>query len=175
MRHKRSAFQYSMGIFVPNVANRLKAAREGLGLSQQALAEHCGVTARSQRNYEAGERLPDALYLARLIEAGADVTYILSGQRASAQPAVDAAEQVLLDSYRRCKPDTKAHLVQTAVLLSAGLQPAPAKTAKAKAPVSAGGMNMSNLGNGNVQVGTIGGSFGAPAARKRTAVKPKEK
>lgn len=119
---------------MPDIANRLKAAREGLGLSQQAIAEHCGITARSQRNYEAGERLPDAQYLARLADAGVDVVYVLTGERSGKQPAADAAEQVLLDSYRRCKPEARAHLIQTAVLLSAGLPPAPsaAKTTKPK-------------------------------------------
>lgn len=44
---------------------------------------------------------PTAVQLAQLAAAGADVLYILTGQRSSAQPAHDAAEQVLLDSYRR--------------------------------------------------------------------------
>lgn len=142
---------------MPDIANRLKAAREGLGLSQQAIAEHCGITARSQRNYEAGERLPDAQYLARLADAGVDVVYVLTGERSGKQPAADAAEQVLLDSYRRCKPEARAHLIQTAALLSAGLPPAaPATAAKKAAPASIN-MRMSSTHDGSVQVGYAGG------------------
>ena len=67
---------------MPEICDRLREVREALGLSQQALAERCGITARSQRNYESGERLPDAAYLAAIAAAGADVLYILTGQRA---------------------------------------------------------------------------------------------
>lgn len=68
---------------MPNISDRLREARETLGLSQQALAEKCGITARSQRNYESGERSPDAAYLAAFAGLGADVTYVLTGERAS--------------------------------------------------------------------------------------------
>ena len=66
-----------------NFQERLKEARETLGLSQQALAERLGVSLRSQQNYEAGIRQPDATYLAALAAAGADVLYILTDQRMS--------------------------------------------------------------------------------------------
>lgn len=139
---------------MPDIAVRLKEARETLGMSQQALAEHCGVTARSQRNYESGERLPDAAYLAGLLTLGVDLAYVLTGQRDPAVPALDAAEQVLVDSYRRCKPDAKANLIQTAALLSAGLAPAAAPKPRAKATAAGGvSMSMSNVGSGNVQMG----------------------
>ena len=139
---------------MPDIAIRLKEAREKLGLSQQALAEHCGITARTQRNYESGERLPDAAYLAELLALGADLAYVLTGQRDPLVPALDSAEQVLLDSYRRCKPDAKANLIQTAALLSAGIAPAAAPKARSKAAASGGvSMSMSNVGSGNVQMG----------------------
>ena len=139
---------------MPDIAIRLKETREKLGLSQQALAEHCGITARSQRNYESGERLPDAAYLAELLTLGADLAYVLTGKRDPSVPALDAAEQVLLDSYRRCKPDAKANLIQTAALLSAGIAPAAVPKPKAKAAASGGvSMSMSKVGSGNVQMG----------------------
>ena len=80
---------------MPDIASRLKVVREGLGLSQQAIAEHCGVTARSQRNYESGERLPDALYLGRLVELGVDVVFVLTGESNKECATADPAEQVL--------------------------------------------------------------------------------
>jgi len=88
--------------------------REALGLSQQALAERCGITARSQRNYESGERLPDAAYLAAIAAAGADVLYILTGQRAggaSAPPpprAVSEGDRILLDNFHAAPAQVQA-------------------------------------------------------------------
>ena len=109
---------------MPTIFDRLRAERERLGLSQQALAERCGVTARSQRNYESGERAPDASYLSAIAAAGADVLYILMGQRSqplSPEATLPTDEQVLLDSYRRCNALGRQNLIQTAALLSAGL------------------------------------------------------
>ena len=143
---------------MPDIAIRLKEARETLGLSQQALAEHCGITARSQRNYESGERLPDAAYLAELLSLGVDLAYVLTGQRDPAVPVLDAAEQVLLNSYRRCKPDAKANLIQTAALLSAGIAPAAAPKSSARsAPASVKVGNLTSSHDGTVQVGYAGG------------------
>ena len=121
---------------MPNFSERLRTERERLELSQQGLAEKCGVTARSQRNYESGERNPDSVYLAAIAAAGADVLYILTGQRTEGT-ASDPAEQVLLDSYRRCKPDAKANLIQMAALLSAGFSTGAEETRPRKAASSA--------------------------------------
>ena len=85
---------------MPEICDRLREVREALGLSQQALAERCGITARSQRNYESGERLPDAAYLAAIAAAGADVLYILTGQRAGGAPMAPVAEPTLQLSRR---------------------------------------------------------------------------
>lgn len=116
------------------IGTRLREERERLGLSQEGLGTLGGVRKQAQLLYEKDERKPDSGYLEAVAASGADVLYILTGQRSSAQPAADAAEQVLLDSYRRCKPEARAHLIQTAALLSAGLPPAPsaAKTKKPK-------------------------------------------
>lgn len=54
---------------------------ERLGLSQQEFADICGVTMRTQRNYEKGDRQPDASYLAALTQTGGDVLFVLTGQR----------------------------------------------------------------------------------------------
>ena len=119
-------------------------------MSQQALAEQCGVSARSQRNYESGERLPDAGYLAALQAAGVDVLYVLTGKRSGAHPAHDGAEQVLLDSYRRCNAQARQHLIQTAALLAAGMPPASARGAG-----SSGGQSV--VGDDAIQIGSVTG------------------
>ena len=99
---------------MPEICDRLREVREALGLSQQALAERCGITARSQRNYESGERLPDAAYLAAIAAAGADVLYILTGQRAggaSAPPpprAVSEGDRILLENFHAAPAQVQA-------------------------------------------------------------------
>lgn len=64
---------------MPLFGERLRAERERLGLGQQEMAEKCGVTMRSQRNYEKGERQPDAAYLAAFTALGGDVLFLLTG------------------------------------------------------------------------------------------------
>ena len=104
---------------MPEICDRLREVREALGLSQQALAERCGITARSQRNYESGERLPDAAYLAAIAAAGADVLYILTGQRAggaSAPPpprAVSEGDRLLLDNFHAAPAQVQAGVKTT--------------------------------------------------------------
>ncbi|WP_197490369.1 hypothetical protein [Halothiobacillus diazotrophicus] len=53
---------------------------------------------RSQANYEAGDRYPDALYLSGVAKAGVDVLYILTGQRSPT--AMQPDETMLLERYR---------------------------------------------------------------------------
>ena len=110
---------------MPEICDRLREVREALGLSQQALAERCGITARSQRNYESGERLPDAAYLAAIASAGADVLYILTGQRqggAAAPPpprAVSEGDRVLLDNFHAAPAQVQAGIKTTLGAFSA--------------------------------------------------------
>ena len=98
---------------MPEICDRLREVREALGLSQQALAERCGITARSQRNYESGERLPDAAYLAAIAAAGADVLYILTGQRSQPVPPAQELprqEQEWLALYRNSSEEVRTAL-----------------------------------------------------------------
>jgi phage repressor protein C with HTH and peptisase S24 domain len=63
------------------LGTRLKKERERLGLNQEALGKRAGVKRLAQVNYESGKRNPDADYLARVADAGADVLYIVTGKR----------------------------------------------------------------------------------------------
>ncbi len=134
------------------ISERLQEERKDLGLTQEAMAGKLGATKRSVINWEGGAALPGAEVLAGYAAAGADVLYILTGQRTEGT-ASDPAEQVLLDSYRRCKPDAKANLIQMAALLSAGVDAAPQKRASA---VQVG--NLTSTHDGAVQVGYAGGN-----------------
>ncbi len=86
---------------MPTISDRLREQREALGLSQQVLADRCGIAARSQRNYESGERLPDAAYLAAIAAEGADVLYILTGSHDGPAPVVLTAEEQTMLTYFR--------------------------------------------------------------------------
>lgn len=72
---------------------RIREERERLGLKQNGL----GVAPKTQRFYEIGERSPDAEYLGRFADIGADVLYIVTGRRSSG--ALDAECQALIDAY----------------------------------------------------------------------------
>jgi DNA-binding XRE family transcriptional regulator len=61
---------------------RLRSERRRLRLSQTALAEIGGVTKGTQINYEAGKRSPDTEYLVAIHGGGADILFIVTGQRA---------------------------------------------------------------------------------------------
>ena len=97
-----------------NISDRLREERTRLGLNQIEFGELGGVKKLAQINYEKGERNPDSAYLAAIAAAGADVLYILTGQRSA--PAVPTAqplplaqdEEILLDNYRNSPADAKA-------------------------------------------------------------------
>jgi transcriptional regulator with XRE-family HTH domain len=111
-----------MDIFAP-IGARLREERERLGLSQTdaaSIAESAGApgaTRQSQALYEKGKRMPDAAYLASIAAAGADVLYILTGQRGSAPaPALAPDEAALLDNYRHCPQEGKQQLEAASAL-----------------------------------------------------------
>jgi transcriptional regulator with XRE-family HTH domain len=64
-----------------SIGERLRQVREEMKLNQTEFAAIAGATRQTQSNYEKGERMPDALYLAAIAAAGADVAYILTGTR----------------------------------------------------------------------------------------------
>lgn len=61
-----------------SIGGRIREERERLGLSQAAFI---GGDKSSQIRYEKGERSPDAEYLSRVADSGADVQYIVTGKR----------------------------------------------------------------------------------------------
>lgn len=68
----------------------------------------------AQINYEKGERQPDAAYLAAIAAAGADVLYILTGQRTMPVGEVlKPDEAALLDNYRHSPKEQQVLLKAT--------------------------------------------------------------
>ena len=93
---------------------RLQEERKRLGLTQDKIAEIGGVKRRTQINYEAGERCPDANYFIAIAAVGADVQYILTGIRSGNQPGTRMLYQeqsALLAGWERCTPVNKNALL----------------------------------------------------------------
>lgn len=112
-------------------------------ISQAEFAERIGVDRKTVVRWEAGERLPDGKSLLALMQVfGASASHLLMGSEGGARLA-DAAEQVLIDAYRRCNAEARRNLIQTAALLSAGMPPGAAPAAS----------KMVNKAAGSVQVG----------------------
>ncbi|HNC51239.1 MAG TPA: helix-turn-helix transcriptional regulator [Accumulibacter sp.] len=114
---------------MPTIGNRLREERERIGMSQAAMAEICGVTMRSQRNYEKDERLPDASYLAAATQARADVLYVLTGQRSPGMSSLTPEESALLDNYRHSPEAARAALRATSDLFAKHDCPGAAESA----------------------------------------------
>jgi transcriptional regulator with XRE-family HTH domain len=82
------------------IGDRLRDARLTLGLSQTAFAESGGVQKGAQIKYEAGDRYPDAAYLAAVARLGVDVRYVITGDPGSGAFALSDDERALLEAYR---------------------------------------------------------------------------
>lgn len=86
---------------------RLREERERLGHSQDSFGVLAGVTKQSQHMYESGKRQPDMVYMTAIAQAGADVLYILTGQR-TPKAVLSAEEAALLDNYNNATEQGKA-------------------------------------------------------------------
>lgn len=96
-----------------NISVRLREERERLGLNQVEFGSIGGVKKLAQINYEKGERHPDSAYLAAIAAAGADVLYILTGQRSQPVPPAQELprqEQEWLALYRNSSEEVRAAL-----------------------------------------------------------------
>lgn len=95
-------------------------------MTQKDFADKLGVGRTSVVRYEAGERMPDAVFIAKAnLVMGIDPIWLLTGQRgAPAQaPPLAPDEAALLDNYRHSPPEGQAALKTT----SAALAQCPAK------------------------------------------------
>lgn len=80
---------------------RLRAERTRLGLNQTDFAALAGVTKKTQMLYEAGERVPDANYMAAIGQAGADLYFIITGQKILVpNPAATASAWAPIDGEK---------------------------------------------------------------------------
>lgn len=82
------------------ICDWLKEERKRLGFNQERFAESAGVSRRAYAEWESGKTSPTAVQLAALQGIGADVQYIVIGERRSAPvtPGVDFALVVRIAS-----------------------------------------------------------------------------
>ena len=86
--------------------SRLEEERKRLGFTQDQMAALGGVAKRTYCNYEAGDRDPGAGFLFELSKVGADVQYIVTGQRST--QALSNDEEQLITLFRAAPLAVKA-------------------------------------------------------------------
>ena len=119
-----------------DIGTRMREERERLGMTQEELGQIGGVLKRALIRYEKGERMPDAAFLAAIAAAGADVLYILTGQRAggaAAAPVAEPTQQLsrralaVAQNYEATSEEGKK-IIEAAAFAAA--KPAPGRGAK---------------------------------------------
>jgi transcriptional regulator with XRE-family HTH domain len=156
------------------LGDRLREERERLGQSQPVFAAIANTTKRTLFSWEEGKTAPDGFQLAALAAAGTDVLYVITGSRDPDLPALDTSERLLVDNYRRCGPEGRAHLVQTSALLAAGMGAPNAPAAQPRGSVvkvsarggHAAGRDMT-ISNNPGRTATDGSAKGGKPARPR--------
>ena len=103
-----------------DIGGRLKEERERLGYSQTDFAELGGASKNSQIAWEKGAAFPNARVLSAIAAVGADVAYILTGQRTApptTQPAgISHREAALLANYRACGEEDQRAIDRVALV-----------------------------------------------------------
>lgn len=109
--------------FYSQFAERLKNERDRLGLSQAEAGDLCGVSREMWGKYERGKGVPGGEVLFSFAAAGADINYILTGQRtnrmAETSPgytALSREEAALLDNFRHTDKGDQAAIKRMALL-----------------------------------------------------------
>lgn len=77
---------------------RLKSERTRLGHSQETFSAYAGVARRTLVDWEKGTSAPTSVHLARLADQGADIQYIVTGERTGSGISAPAVHQAVLDA-----------------------------------------------------------------------------
>jgi transcriptional regulator with XRE-family HTH domain len=98
------------------ISARFKEERKRLGLSQEDAAKALGVSTGSLGTYERNKVTPPILVLLPLFKLGADIQYIVTGERALG--VLPEPEQRLITAFRSASSDGQAAILTTATALS---------------------------------------------------------
>jgi len=102
---------------VHKICDTIKIERERLGFTQEQFANLCGVSRRSQANYESGTRAPDADYLIAASQVGCDLEFLFNGVRskqldeAALEDCIEILEGALAQTGRQLTPKQKARVI----------------------------------------------------------------
>lgn len=115
------------------IGERLKLERVRLGLTQPQFAVVGLTTKKSQIDYEQGNSFPKASYLAAISKIGADVNYIITGERSTTNPLTKA----LIDAFFNADALTQQMIVKLLGIDLASIQ-------------NIQGANHGNVGDNNI-------------------------
>ncbi|VVD97663.1 XRE family transcriptional regulator [Pandoraea communis] len=96
------------------IGNRLKEERKRLGLNQEGFASLASVSRRAYAEWEAGNTFPTAQQLGAFASAGADIQYIVTGERRGGGIGEAAVHQAVLDAVELLSLDNKLDAQQLA-------------------------------------------------------------
>lgn len=109
--------------FLNSKPERIKEERKRLGLTQEEAAEKCGIRRQQWIRYEKGTSEFDGEALRNFGEAGASISYILTGERSNVTPVghivspnndkVDD-ESELVNLFRSMNASQQRLLIETA-------------------------------------------------------------
>lgn len=121
-----------MGEGQSELGARLKAERERLGLSQEDMAQKCGVSRPTQYRYETGRGVPDSAYFNAAAGIGVNVQLVLAG-KGTLQVKLTPRETALIDMFRLSPPAVQnavAQLLKGQALLREKRKAKPRKKAE---------------------------------------------
>lgn len=146
------------------IGARLREERERLGLTQPDFAAVAGAKKRTLIDWEQSVSSPTAVQLAALARIGADVRYIVTGDRNyEPPPPLTAEEQTMLGYFRQAEPAVRRAAM--GALLGAGTPPPGASTHHATRGASQ--VNVHSGGSVSGQVFGRDGVIVSPPTTKR--------
>ncbi len=102
------------------LGEKILAERGRLGLTQQALADRCGITKRTVASYETDGRMPHASTLRLLArELGCTTSYLIDDSISEPQEPTD--EEIYIANVREVYGDTTADEIEGLISRSAAL------------------------------------------------------
>lgn len=111
---------------IREIGKRVREERERIGMTQEDFGKVGGVRRATQYLYEQGDRTPSMEYLARIVAAGADMNYLVTGERVRTSESrwtIDknalAAAYRLVDEFARDSKGRLLDLEHRIALLSA--------------------------------------------------------
>jgi transcriptional regulator with XRE-family HTH domain len=141
------------------IGERLREERERLGFTQAAFADEIDVSRTTQFNYEAGTRVPDAMYLAAAAVRNLDVAYVVTGARGM-QPSEKLTSKArgLLLAYNAADEDVRDAIFTLATKAAgAGGDVATPRKRRSGAVFHGPVGSFQEVGNVTGHVGNIGG------------------